>query len=139
MVNVQQFINRHITEDISMIEGTLYRIIFSIVLLSVVMLSCTQKKESTMSTPIDWEKMDVSLRSELRGNIENSSDAKISIIASVSEDNDAFVDELEALGVQVQSRIGVIWTLTGSAEAFAQASGKDFIKRMELSQQRRIP
>jgi hypothetical protein len=103
------------------------------------MLSCTQKKESTMSTPIDWEKMDVSLRSELRGNIENSSDAKISIIASVSEDSDAFIDELEALGVQVQSRIGVIWTLTGSAEAFAQASGKDFIKRMELSQQRRIP
>ena len=120
-------------------KNTPYRIGFGIVLLSMVLLSCSQKKETTMSKSVDWEKMDVALRSEIRVNIENGISAPITVIAAVSEDNDAFVDELETLRIQVRSRIGVIWTLTGSAEDLAQVSEKDFISRMEMSQQRRIP
>jgi ERCC4-related helicase len=123
----------------AMLVGIFLKTGILIVFLSTVLLSCAQKKETTMNNSVNWDKMDVSLRSELRDKLGNDSDSTIVVLASVSEDNDAFVDELEALGIQVRSRIGVVWTLVGNAASMAQASGKEYINRMELSQQRRIP
>lgn len=87
----------------------------------------------------NWDKMDTALRSELRSNVDANSEALMVVFVEVSENNDAHAAELEAMGIQIQTRTGSIWTLRGNADSLLQASGKEFINRMELSQQRRIP
>lgn len=110
-----------------------------VVLLSMVTIACSQKNENTMLSDGNWDKMDTALRSELRSNVAADSDALVVVFAEVIENSDAHAAELEAMGIQVQTRTGSIWTLRGNAASLVQASGKEFINRMELSQQRRIP
>lgn len=87
----------------------------------------------------NWDKMDTALRSELRSNVAADSDALVVVFAEVIENSDAHAAELEAMGIQVQTRTGSIWILRGNAASLVQASDKEFIKRLELSQQRRTP
>ncbi|MCC5927106.1 MAG: hypothetical protein JJU41_11165 [Bacteroidetes bacterium] len=110
-----------------------------ILLISLTLQSCTQKNESAMRNDSNWDKMDTALRSELRSKIEQESDDRVVIFVEVSENSDAYATELESMGIQVQTRTGTIWTLRGNAALLAEASSKDYIKRMELSQQRRVP
>lgn len=120
-----------------MIKSTFHRIGFSIILLFTVLSSCTQKIETTMTNNVAWEKMDVALRSELRANLEAKSDTTFVVLAEVTENNDGFESDLNTIDVVVQTRVGVIWTLSGNSQSLANASRKAFVKRMELSQKRR--
>lgn len=120
-----------------MIKSTFHRIGFSIILLFTVLSSCTQKIETTMTNNVAWEKMDVALRSELRANLEAKSDTTFVVLAEVTENNDGFESDLNTIDVVVQTRVGVIWTLSGNSQSLANASRKAFVKRLELSQKRR--
>lgn len=110
-----------------------------VVLLSMVTIACSQKNENTMLSDGNWDKMDTALRSELRSNVAADSDALVVVFAEVIENSDAHAAELETMGIQIQTRTGSIWILRGNAASLVQASDKEFIKRLELSQQRRTP
>lgn len=89
-----------------------------------------------MTSSAAWEKMDASLRTEIRGNMESGNNAALTVLARVTEDNEEFVSALNAIDIDVLSRIGTVWTLRGNAQSLAQASREEFVKRMELSQVR---
>jgi len=88
---------------------------------------------------VNWDKMDVALRGELRTLLPDSSTAVRVVFAQVRENSDPLAAALDAQGIQIQTRAGTVWTLRGQAWALAQASSHPGILRMELSQQRRIP
>jgi len=120
-----------------MLGKRLFILGFGTIFLLVVLNACSQKMENVMTNTIAWEKMDASLRSELRAGLEANSDTTFVVFAEMTDNNDEFASELIAIDVEVQSRAGVIWTLRGNAQSFANASSKVFVKRMELSQRRR--
>ncbi len=109
---------------------------FWAVLFLMVLNACNQKMETTMTSSAAWEKMDASLRTEIRGNMESGNNAALTVLARVTEDNEEFVSALNAIDIDVLSRIGTVWTLRGNAQSLAQASREEFVKRMELSQVR---
>jgi hypothetical protein len=110
---------------------------FGAIIFLMFLSSCTPKMEATMTSAVAWDKMDVALRADIRRNLVTDSDSTLVVLAEVTEDRDEFVADLNADDVQVQTRFGAIWTLRGNAQSLANASGKDFVKRMELSQKRR--